>query len=88
VHYQSSIPVEIYQDIRNLNTGKTSALFLSSKGPSYYAPINIEYFREHGQGTIEELQARDFRRELEEREQREREKDNKNVRGRIQEAPQ
>lgn len=42
-------------------------------------------FREHGQGTIEEIQNRDFRRELEERE---REKDNKATRGRIQDVPQ
>lgn len=41
-------------------------------------------YREHGQGTIEEIQNRDFRRELEERE---REKDNKATRGRIQDVP-
>ncbi|XKL60635.1 hypothetical protein PGB90_007692 [Kerria lacca] len=37
-------------------------------------------YREHGQGTIEELQNRDFRKDLEEKE---REKE-KNIRGRIQ----
>ena len=42
--------------------------------------------REHGQGTVDELQSRDFRKELEDRE-KERDKD-KPVRARIQDAPQ
>lgn len=41
-------------------------------------------YREHGQGTIEELQNRDFRKDLEEKE---REKE-KNIRGRIQDNQQ
>lgn len=40
-------------------------------------------FREHGQGTIEELRNRDFRKELEERE-REREKDKSSNRRMIE----
>lgn len=34
----------------------------------------ISFYREHGQGTIEELRNRDFRKELEERERGEKEK--------------
>lgn len=49
-----------------------------------YFFIYIIYIREHGQGTVDELKNRDFRKELEERE---REKDNKTTNRRMMIEP-
>lgn len=63
----------IYQVIQSSNTGKNNFHCVSirkknSIRTSCQTPFFFSCYREHGQGTSDELRQRDFRKELEERE--------------------